>query len=102
MSHNDRGPGVGTGAAGESSSRNDSIGLADIIQLAWESGRDYQPEGLAELYDDAVCSSIAPPKLTHEERVQMRVLQMEQWALKVREQITAEAAGEPRQPWGCS
>lgn len=73
---------------------------ADQLLLAWQSGRDYQQRLLDEAADDVAHATTGPPTLTHEERVQARIAEMEQAAAMVRRQIAAEQAGAPRRPWG--
>lgn len=39
----------------------------DLV-VAWELGRAYQPDGLAELVDDNRLASISPPQMTKRQR----------------------------------
>ena len=50
------------------------------IELAWQSGRDYIPDGLDDALDDARHASITPPHRTHEDRVQERIKLFERCA----------------------
>lgn len=45
------------------------------IQLAWQTGRDYIPQGLADAIDDAKrTANTGPPALTYEERIALRLV----------------------------
>lgn len=50
----------------------------DLV-LAWQLGVDYARSGETFLaaYDDAGNANISPPRLSHEERVAQRILEME-------------------------
>ena len=78
--------------------------LALVVELAWESGFRFamDQERVAEAVDDAAHATLRAPQLSYEERVARRIAEMETWAVMVRGQIEAEAAGAPRQPWRCA
>ena len=50
--------------------------LQHAIELAWQTGRDYQQTLIDEAADDAHHASTGPPTLTHEQRVQNRMADM--------------------------
>lgn len=65
-----------------------------IIELAWQAGRDYERDRLAELVDDA--GPLAPPTRTYEERVAERVALFERCAAEFAAQLAANRAGARR------
>lgn len=75
------------------------FGWAELL-LMWELGRSFEAARIAVAADDvAVAPARRRPPLTWDERVAERVAEMEAAAMRIREQITAEAAGAPRRPW---
>lgn len=75
----------------------------------WELGRAYERGRLEDLAVE-VRAAGGPPRqpsragwvaaqLAREERIAVELLEMERAAIKVRAQIRAEAAGQPRRPW---
>lgn len=75
----------------------------DDVRLSWEIGAAYQPDGLAELVDDARLASIAPPRLTKRQRYEREMAQMARWADQIADQIVAEQCfGAPPGPWRCT
>lgn len=75
-----------------------------IIELAYELGRDAVLQARYEAADDMWCAIGLPePRRSYEERVADRITEMEICAAMVKAQILAEASGQPRRPWGrCS
>lgn len=74
--------------------------LTHAIELAWQTGRDYQQRLHHEAADDIRHATTGPPARTYEQRVQARITEMERCAAVVRQQIRREAAGAPQRPWG--
>lgn len=70
-----------------------------IIRLAWECGRDHQPEGQAEFLDDAAHVRPDPPRLTHEQRVQQRIAEMETIASRSESTWRGRYPGGPAVDW---
>jgi hypothetical protein len=52
-----------------------------VVRTAWEAGRCFERDLLAYVLDDIRCVVAPLPRLTHEQRVQQRIADMEAYAV---------------------
>lgn len=66
-----------------------------VVRTAWDAGRRFERDLLADVLDD-IHRTVAPlPRLSHEERVQARIREMEEYAAKLNTTWRGQYPGGP-------